>query len=135
MNQGNLVKIDMASFQGRSSKPDSVRNKEIKQKVDFIHSIVMDNSDSYWAWTSQLELRGQKKAIRKIFFDQKMKVKFTEKNIAIYLEMEKDNSLKAQRHVASIKTKWRKRLEEAGYMVQLNKREGKAAEKDAHASA
>ena len=46
-----------------------------------------------------------------------MKVKFTEKNIGILEELERDNSLKAQRHAASIKTKWRKRLMEAGYMV------------------
>ena len=46
-----------------------------------------------------------------------------------------DSSLKAQRHAASIKTKWRKRLMEAGFMVQLNKREGKQAQKTSQASA
>ena len=88
--QGPIKIVDepresLPSSQARSNRSaQAAASKEIRRKVDFIHGIVMDNSDTYWAWTSQTELKGQKKAIRKIFFDQKQKIKFTEKNIEIY---------------------------------------------------
>ena len=82
-NSDEPISPGIASQSSSNSEPQSRIYRDIRRKVDFIHGIVMDNSENYWAWTSQTDEKGQKKAIRKIFFDQKMKVKFTEKNIRV----------------------------------------------------